>query len=73
MLSEWFGFFAGSAFLLKKAKSMIGYHQYQSCIEACLRCAAVYHHCASSCTQEDDVKRWHVAFSLTWSVLLFAP
>jgi hypothetical protein len=41
MLSGWLSFFAGSAFLLKKAKPMIGYHQYQSCIEACLLCAAV--------------------------------
>jgi hypothetical protein len=35
---------------------MNGYHQYQSCIEACLRCAALCNHCASSCTQEEDVK-----------------
>lgn len=35
---------------------MKGYHQYQSCIEACLKCAALCNHCASSCTQEEDVK-----------------
>jgi len=32
------------------------YHQYQVCIETSLRCAAICNHCASSCTQEDDVK-----------------
>ncbi|RZK68416.1 MAG: four-helix bundle copper-binding protein, partial [Pedobacter sp.] len=32
------------------------YQEYQTCIEACLRCAAICNHCASSCTQEDDVK-----------------
>jgi hypothetical protein len=32
------------------------YHQYQACIETCLRCAAICNHCASSCTQEDDVQ-----------------
>ena len=35
---------------------MQGYHEYQSCIEACLRCASICNHCASSCTQEEDVK-----------------
>src|SRR5215218_2294782 len=35
---------------------MKGYHQYQSCIEACLRCAAICNHCASSCTQEKEVQ-----------------
>ncbi len=33
-----------------------GYHRYQSCIDACLRCAAICNHCASSCLKEDDVK-----------------
>src|SRR5688572_23461394 len=28
---------------------------YQSCIDACLRCASVCNHCASSCLQEHDV------------------
>lgn len=32
------------------------YHQYQSCIEACLRCASICNHCAASCTQEEDVQ-----------------
>lgn len=35
---------------------MNGYHQYKDCIEACLKCAAVCNYCASSCTQEEDVK-----------------
>lgn len=36
---------------------MNGYHQYQNCIEACLRCAAVCNHCASAWLQEADVKK----------------
>ncbi len=35
---------------------MADYHTYKTCIEACLKCAAVCNHCESSCTQEDDVK-----------------
>lgn len=35
---------------------MANYHQFQSCIDACLRCAAICNHCASSCTQEKDVR-----------------
>ena len=35
---------------------MANYQTYKSCIEACLRCAAICNHCASSCTQENDVK-----------------
>lgn len=35
---------------------MKGYHNYKSCIDACLQCAAMCNHCASSCLQEDDVK-----------------
>jgi hypothetical protein len=35
---------------------MKNYHDYQSCIDACLRCAAICNHCASSCTQEKDVR-----------------
>ena len=35
---------------------MKNYHTYKSCIEACLKCAAICNHCASSCLQEDDVK-----------------
>jgi hypothetical protein len=34
----------------------MGYHEWKSCIDACLQCAAVCNHCAISCTQEDDVK-----------------
>jgi len=29
---------------------------YQSCIQACLECAATCNHCAASCTQEEDIK-----------------
>ena len=35
---------------------MRGYHDYQDCIEACLRCAAICNYCASACTREEDVK-----------------
>lgn len=34
----------------------MGYHEWKACIDACLACAAVCNHCASSCTQEEDVK-----------------
>ncbi len=32
----------------------MNYHDYKSCIDACLQCAAVCHHCASMDLQEDD-------------------
>ena len=32
------------------------YLTYQSCIDSCLRCAAICNHCASSCTQEEDIE-----------------
>lgn len=35
---------------------MKGYHTYKDCVEACLKCAAICNHCASSCTQESDIK-----------------
>ncbi len=35
---------------------MTGYHTYKNCIEACLKCAAICNHSASSCTQEEDIK-----------------
>ncbi|MEO6914275.1 MAG: four-helix bundle copper-binding protein [Chitinophagaceae bacterium] len=35
---------------------MNDYHTYKSCIEACLKCAAICNHCASACTKEEDVK-----------------
>lgn len=35
---------------------MAGYHTYKACIDACLNCAAICNHCASSCTQEENVK-----------------
>jgi hypothetical protein len=48
-----------SNFIVHTIKTLImeaNYHQYQSCIEACLKCAAICNHCASSCTKEEDVK-----------------
>ena len=44
---------------------MTSYHTYQNCIDACLRCAAICNHCASSCTQEDDVKMMARCIQLT--------
>jgi len=35
---------------------VMGYHEWKSCIDACLKCASICNHCAISCTQEDDVK-----------------
>ena len=35
---------------------MKGYHEYESCIQACMRCAAICNHCASSCTKEKNVE-----------------
>ena len=32
------------------------HHIHEACIEACLRCAAICNHCASSCTREADVQ-----------------
>lgn len=40
----------------QKIEFMKGYHTYKECIEACLKCAPICNHCASSCTQEPDVK-----------------
>src|SRR3954449_2587010 len=50
-------FLCPSFYCLKpKTLIMTGYHTYKSCIDACLQCAAICNHCASSCTQEEDVK-----------------
>ncbi len=35
----------------------MNYHDYKSCIDACLRCAVICNHCASSCLQEKDLER----------------
>lgn len=35
---------------------MNNYHNYKLYIDACLKCAAICNHCASSCLKEDDVK-----------------
>ncbi|MEO7045501.1 MAG: four-helix bundle copper-binding protein [Ferruginibacter sp.] len=44
---------------------MKAYHQYKLCIEACLKCAAICNHCASSCTKEEDVKMMAKCIQLT--------
>ena len=33
----------------------MAYNQYKDCIEACLACAAVCDHCASSCLREEHM------------------
>ncbi len=43
---------------------MKGYHDYQRCIEACLRCAAICNHCATSCTEESDVNKMALCIRL---------
>ncbi len=35
--------------------SRMNYHDHKSCIEACLNCAAICNHCASSCLSEENV------------------
>ena len=34
----------------------MGFHEYQKCIDACLKCAATCNHYTSSCLTEQDVK-----------------
>lgn len=34
----------------------MGYHQWKTYIEACLKCASVCNYCASECTKEPDIK-----------------
>jgi glucosamine 6-phosphate synthetase-like amidotransferase/phosphosugar isomerase protein len=34
---------------------MMNYHDYKSCIDSCLKCAAICNYCASACLQEKDV------------------
>jgi hypothetical protein len=34
----------------------MGYHEWKSCIDACLECAAICNHCATSCTREEEVE-----------------
>ncbi len=35
---------------------MTGYYTYKTCVDACLTGAAICNHCASSCTQEENIK-----------------
>ena len=42
----------------------MGYHEWKTCIDACLQCAAVCNHCASSCTKEQDVKMMAMCIEL---------
>ena len=34
----------------------MNYHDYKSCIDACLECAALCNHCSSECLKEEYVK-----------------
>lgn len=40
----------------KNRKTMRDYHEYKSCIDACLRCASICNHCAICCTEDEDVQ-----------------
>lgn len=55
MKIQWYNFCVTSSLIIKTL-IMTGYHTYKTCIEACLKCAAICNHCASSCTGEEDVK-----------------
>lgn len=35
---------------------MGNYHDFKTCIDACLQCAAICNHCASSCTREENMQ-----------------
>lgn len=37
-------------------KFMENYYDYKKCIDACLACAVICNHCASSCLQEKDMQ-----------------
>lgn len=50
------GLRTGSFFVPLKKEKMKSYHDYQQCIEACLRCAALCQHCATSCTREKEMQ-----------------
>jgi hypothetical protein len=41
--------------LFDLSEIFMSYNEYKSCIDACLDCAAVCNHCASSCLKEADV------------------
>ena len=44
---------------LRESKFWIMAHNetYQTCIDACLKCASICNHCASACLEEEDVKK----------------
>ena len=44
--------------------SSMTYHDYQDCIQACLDCAALCNHCASSCLKEKDSKMMALCIQL---------
>lgn len=52
----------------------MGYHEWESCIEACLKCAALCNHCAAACTQEQDVNRMAgcIALDMQCSAVCYA-
>lgn len=41
-------------YFFSKSDTMANY-EYQACIDACLKCAALCNHCAVSCLQEEEV------------------
>jgi len=43
-------------YLIFFQKFMENYYDYKKCIDACLACAVICNHCASSCLQEKDMQ-----------------
>nr|WP_158826986.1 four-helix bundle copper-binding protein [Mucilaginibacter sp. JXJ CY 39] len=42
----------------------MSHQQFQTCIDACIACAAGCNHCATSCLQEEDVKMMTLCIQL---------
>jgi uncharacterized protein DUF326 len=53
---------------------MKNYHDYKTCIDACLKCAALCNHCASGDVQENDVNMMArcIQLCMECSVLCYA-
>ncbi len=53
---------------------MNNYQDFKRCIDACLECAAICNHCASSCLKEEDLKMMAacIQLDLECSAICFA-
>ncbi len=45
-----------SLFDVNKTRQVMGYKDYQQCVDACANCATVCSYCAISCLKEDNVQ-----------------